>query len=736
MATTNTFKVTATAGGYRATIGVPEGSVTASSRITGIDGTKMVERHNLAALRVWHRYLAEQYGVDLGTGPCDFVLCGDSIHEGWTGGGTDDSQAFGVIRRGLARLFNASGRYGRWVPGGGGWFGSDALSSNGGATEVNDGLSLRGRSMASTAAEAVGRFVTDKLEVHYRIAQIFAYGDLAVRVFAVPPSSPQQYLAGANIGANGLATPGFTLQLDAVPAGWPAAGTVVLTSGSSFLNNSYLDNAIITYTSKDATHLYGCDAHGSVMPAAAGSSPVSLLTPVTSVQLAGFDNVTTPTNQTQLALWSTGALTRGDYVIGIAQKTNGAFTGPSRFDGVYAYDGDTAGGVRCWNASHFGYNFASYTGGETTAPWGGYLSAIRKGYLKPRLWVWAHGTNESVTSGLAQLEARIRLAVAQVWAVCDEVGIPRCSQAFAIPSPSAGHDAAAWGPARELYYRLALELGIAVIDWYELTGPVDGTDGDPLGWTADFTHPGKYGQRAIGQLELELITRVVDRSGGMLDLQAQLDALTIGATMGGDLTGTVGNAHLNNGVVTPAKLERGDPVLLRAGGLALTTPLVDYVSDNTLRQLLGITFGPSTVDRNGLAAPVRVGDEYAIEAGFDYLNNGTGASTLLWQLKLGAVSLWATPATSMAKLAFMRRGTFEARVLVVDATHLQVTARISTQGGSVNAIDAAALLAGSNVVSGVNVAADATLAVNATHGQLDAATELRWHSHTVRRIGG
>lgn len=143
--------------------------------------------------RTWNVALSRRAAL-----PADIVLWGDSIGEGWTSvngpapqdqvypKGERDQHGFcGTMRRLLQLTYNDNGRGGQWVPAGNGWWGPGIwkFSANGSDTEVNQGISLRGRQMAvANANPASITVIGDSCEFFYNKINLFGACDLQFKV--------------------------------------------------------------------------------------------------------------------------------------------------------------------------------------------------------------------------------------------------------------------------------------------------------------------------------------------------------------------------------------------------------------------------------------------------------------------------------------------------------------------------------------------------------------------------
>lgn len=144
--------------------------------------------------RSWNSKLARRSAERV-----DVLWTGDSIGEGWCcnagpapqttthpNGDRDKQGMLGVARRLVQLMFNKEGRGGQWVPAGGGWWGQSPwkFSANGSDTEVNDGISLRGREMSVSNANPATITVPmcDGMTLLYEKINVFGACDLRVSV--------------------------------------------------------------------------------------------------------------------------------------------------------------------------------------------------------------------------------------------------------------------------------------------------------------------------------------------------------------------------------------------------------------------------------------------------------------------------------------------------------------------------------------------------------------------------
>ena len=460
----------------------PQGSDTSAAvRLGHMDAG----RRNMAPLRRWHKQWSavRQATADGTAATTDVVWIGDSISEGWFGNSTTDMTASAMVRR-FQRLLGAAGhaggKVGRWVPAGNGWWATPKFSANDTSTETGNGLSLRARQMPNGAAEAVLVDTTDRINVHWRQVNIFAAGDILIRAYSVS-STVTTTTTGTQVLA-GLTTLNVT---DATS--FAASGAVIVTDGVS--------PAIVTYAGKTSNTLTGCSTSNSSYTAAAGTT-VAQATSVASNQLQGF-NGALAANAQSLQVWDSGALTRGVYAVGVQQVNRSSFTGPCYFDGAYLFDGDYTTGARVWNASRYGSLFSTFHSSYNPTLNAGYLSAIQQGIVVPSLVVIALGTNNGGYDPI-DFDTQIQQCAADVTAACTAAGTPTPSFALMVPPSNQSKSDTQWETIREQYITTARAAGYALWDWSEITGPVSTMSGDPFGWSVDNTHPGKPGQRMLG----------------------------------------------------------------------------------------------------------------------------------------------------------------------------------------------------------------------------------------------
>jgi lysophospholipase L1-like esterase len=243
---------------------------------------------------------------------------------------------------------------------------------------------------------------------------------------------------------------------------------------------------------------------------------------VQQTQLATYDG-TLPAFGTEVYQYQWSG-TRGPHTFSLAAVANGGFNTLCRFTGAFFHDGDMNSGVTMWNGSHFGYTLANYIAAGTS-----HTSAIRKGYIKPRLHIIALGTNDTadatfLTNLLAYIDA--------INAACVTAGEPRPALAILTPPPN-GSDSAA---AVEEYIRTAAYTAAAsrngeVWEWNELEGDVSTAGGnDPFAQTYDIfgvkdnTHPGGAGHRMIGEYVASKIITNSSPTVGLENLALQMDS--------------------------------------------------------------------------------------------------------------------------------------------------------------------------------------------------------------------
>lgn len=353
--------------------------------------------------------------------PFDVLVIGDSIGEGWSCSagpapmttayplGDRDGQGWvGRFRRLMQEAFNPDGRGGIWVPAGAGWWGQSPwkFSANGSDTEVNDGISLRGREM--TVANANPATLTapncDGMSLLYEKMNVFGGCDLRVSVDSVQQT-----------------------QLATYDGALPAFGTEVY-----------------------------------------------------RYQWSG---------------------TRGPHLFSLAAVANGGFNTLCRFTGAFFHDGDMSSGFRVWNGSHFGYSSSHW---QSAA--GSFTSSIAKGFIKPRLIIYALGTNDTPSV----FEANATAVIDLINAACVTSGEKRPALAILTPPGSGSIPNSSRETTRAAAYSIAAARNGDVWEWNELEGSVATADGnDPYAITYDIfgvkdnVHPGGAGHRMLGNYVAE-----------------------------------------------------------------------------------------------------------------------------------------------------------------------------------------------------------------------------------------
>lgn len=178
-------------------------------------------------------------------------------------------------------------------------------------------------------------------------------------------------------------------------------------------------------------------------------------------------------------------LPRADYRIVVSQwsPTSAGTGGSVQFDGAYICDGNTQQGIRVWNASRSGADFASFNNTVDATLNDDWLSALRNALIDPSLVVIALGTNEQATtdnwvngpSNASAIEAKLRQMVTDITAAYT-VGYPTSaapSIALFVPPASYLDGSADWQLVRNMYQSVASELNLAIWDWAEFTGDVN-----------------------------------------------------------------------------------------------------------------------------------------------------------------------------------------------------------------------------------------------------------------------
>lgn len=197
---------------------------------------------------------------------------------------------------------------------------------------------------------------------------------------------------------------------------------------------------------------------------------------VQNIVTAGAPNIST-------RLWDSGALSSGSHTVVVTWVSGNIVL----LDGLMAYNGDFASGIRFWD-SGYGGTVANHHYTATTTYYTGCDN------IKPNLVLLHFGTNELIAGVTATtFTAELKTLIDHILALCPS---PKPSIGVLLAWPTSGSDptltVANWAAYRAATRTLCNQYGYELLDFYDVVGDIGTTD--PLDVTeTDFLHPNKNG---------------------------------------------------------------------------------------------------------------------------------------------------------------------------------------------------------------------------------------------------
>lgn len=193
--------------------------------------------------------------------------------------------------------------------------------------------------------------------------------------------------------------------------------------------------------------------------------------------------VTAGTPNKSTRLWDSGALSSGSHTIVVTWVSGGIVL----LDGLMAYKGDFASGIRFWDSGYGGTKASDhYT--ATTYHYTGCDN------IKPNLILFHFGTNELIAGvSAATFTANLKTLIDHILALCPS---PKPSIGVLLAWPTSGSDptltVANWAGHRAATRGLCTQYGYELLDFYDVVGDLGATDPLDVAET-DILHPNKNG---------------------------------------------------------------------------------------------------------------------------------------------------------------------------------------------------------------------------------------------------
>lgn len=198
---------------------------------------------------------------------------------------------------------------------------------------------------------------------------------------------------------------------------------------------------------------------------------------ITNIATAGSPNKST-------RLWDSGPLSAGSHTVTVTWVSGGIVL----LEGLMAYNGDFASGVRFWDSGYGGDQAATHT-----APGTFYYSGLDN--VKPDLILVHFGTNERIANLPAEtFSANLKGLVDLIRSFCPA---PLPSVAVLLPWATAGFGGQVtvekWSSYRTAIKTLCVQQGYELLDMFDVAGEI-GSPTDVLGVTEpDLLHPNASG---------------------------------------------------------------------------------------------------------------------------------------------------------------------------------------------------------------------------------------------------